>query len=467
MKKTLLILSLCASMLLPSKVIAQDDVPYTLNLFNKAVFYGMYEGTVQDKPVPEGAIRHRNYSYAKMLTQDQLDSFGNTLKMTVVLNPLCDNYDRIGNVNMVLVPKAQTSYDYQATDIKRFEIGRFITPFMRLTVTNPNAVPYEYELNHLTNVFHDESITADYNVWIEFEVYGYQGGPGQGGAAVEVPGCAGRNDVYMGSLTFESTNSPNIIYGDDHVIMPLSHKYELKNYTLDGTDELNKTVRTIKFTLAEAVPNAKLHLITSNHGSGTNGEEYVRREHFVYMDGNQVANYIPGGVSCVPFSVYNTQPNCVYLICTQFSSNPRPDTDAAWSWNNWCPGDKIPNRVIDLGSLAAGEHSFKIEVPSAEFYNDEGYFPMSAYVESTTTTLDTKEFDLNKVDVYPNPVTDVALIQAPDMQIKNVTVINTVGQTVFTGATDKINMSQLQSGIYIVRVEFDNNQVAVKKIIKK
>lgn len=454
-------------MLLPSKAIAQDDAPYTLNLFNKAVFYGMYEGTVQDKPVPEGAIRHRNYSYAKMLTQDQLDSFGNTLKMTVVLNPLCDNYDRIGNVNMVLVPKAQTSYDYQATDIKRFEIGRFITPFMRLTVTNPNAVPYEYELNHLTNVFHDESITADYNVWIEFEVYGYQGGPGQGGAAVEVPGCAGRNDVYMGSLTFESTNSPNLIYGDDHVIVPLSHKYELKNYTLDGTDEIDKTVKTIKFTLAEAVPNAKLHLITSNHGSGTNGEEYVRREHFVYMDDNQVANYTPGGVSCVPFRQYNTQNNCIYNICTQFGSSPRPDTDAAWSWNNWCPGDKIPNRVIDLGSLAAGEHSFKIEVPSAEFFNNEGYFPMSAYVESTTTTLGTKEFDLNKVDVYPNPVTDVALIQAPDMQIKNVTVINTVGQTVFTGTTDKINMSQLQSGIYIVRVEFDNNQVAVKKIIKK
>lgn len=467
MKKTLLILSLCASMLLPSKAVAQDDAPYTLNLFNKAVFYGMYEGTVQDKPVPEGAIRHRNYSYAKMLTQDQLDSFGNTLKMTVVLNPLCDNYDRIGNVNMVLVPKAQTSYDYQATDIKRFEIGRFITPFMRLTVTNPNAVPYEYELNHLTNVFHDESITADYNVWIEFEVYGYQGGPGQGGAAVEVPGCAGRNDVYMGSLTFESSNSPNLIYGDDHVIIPLSHKYELKNYTPDGTDEIDKTVKTIKFTLAEAVPNAKLHLITSNHGSGTNGEEYVRREHFVYMDGNQVANYTPGGVSCVPFRQYNTQTNCIYNICTQFGSSPRPDTDAAWSWNNWCPGDKIPNRVIDLGSLAAGEHSFKIEVPSAEFFNNEGYFPMSAYVESTTTTLGTKKFDLNKVDVYPNPVTDVALIQAPDMQIKNVTVINTVGQTVFTGATDKINMSQLQSGIYIVRVEFDNNQVAVKKIIKK
>lgn len=462
MKKALLILSLCAAALMPSQASAQDDAPYTLDVFSHAVFYGMYEGTVQDKPIPEGAIRHRNWSYAKKLTQDELNSFGNTLTATVTLNPLCDNYDRIGNVNMVLVPKGLTSYDYQATDIKRFEIGRFITPFMRLTNTTVTEVPYVYELNHLTNVFHDETITADYDVWFELEVYGYQGGPGQGGAAVEVPGCAGRNDVYMGSLKLESTQSPNIIYGDDHFILPLSYKYELKNYTLDGTDVIDQTVRTINFTLAEAIPNAKIHLITSNHGSNSNGEEYNRRLHNIYFDNsaNPVFSYTPGGKSCEPYRMYNTQANGIY------TNSPR--TDAAWlSFNNWCPGDAIPNRVIDLGNLAAGPHSFKIEVPNAVFPGDQGYFPMSVYVESTTTTLGTKEFNLNSISVYPNPVNDIATIDAPGLNIKSVNVVNTLGQTVYTGTTDKINMSQLQSGIYIVRVEFDNNQIAVKKIIKK
>lgn len=466
MKKTLLILSLCVAALMPSKVSAQDEA-YTLDVFSQAVFYGMYEGTVQDKPIPEGAIRHRNWSYAKKLTQDELDSFGNTLTATVTLNPLCDNYDRIGNVNMVLVPKGLTSYDYEATDIKRFEIGRFITPFMRMTNTTVTEVPYVYELNHLTNVFHDATITADYDVWFELEVYGYQGGPGQGGAAVEVPGCAGRNDVYMGSLKLESTQSPNIIYGNDHFILPLSYKYELKNYTLEGTDVLGETVRTINFTLPNALPNAKLHLITSNHGSDDNGEEYVRRQHFVYVDGNEVLSYKPGGISCEPYNIYNTQTNCVYRVCTRFGSSPRPDTDAAWSWNNWCPGNKIPNRIISLGDLAAGDHSFKIEVPDAVFYGGQGYFPMSVYVESTTTTLGTEDFALANVSVYPNPVNDIATIQTAGLTIKSVNVVNTLGQTVFTGTADTINMSQLQSGIYIVNVEFDNNQTIVKKVIKK
>ena len=75
---------------------AHAQFPYTLQVFDQAVYYGMYEATV-DEPVPAGAIRLSNSSYSRMLTDEQLDSFGNTLTMTVRLNPLCDNYDRIGN----------------------------------------------------------------------------------------------------------------------------------------------------------------------------------------------------------------------------------------------------------------------------------------------------------------------------------------------------------------------------------
>lgn len=454
---------------------AAQDTPYTLNVFNKVTYYGMY-GELTTELVPPGMIRMSNSSYSKMLTQEQLDSFGNTLTMKVTLNPLCDNYDRIGNVNMVLVPKEQTSYSYNDSNIKRIEIGRFITPFMRLTVQNPNSVPYEYELDNLTNIFHDAAITAQYNIWIELEVYGYQGGPGQGGAAVEIPICANRKDVYMGSLEFTSTDNPQVVYGNDNFLLPLSYKYQLRDYVLEGVDEegnpvegtqvLDETVKTITFTLDEALPNAVLHLITSNHGANQGGEEYVRRDHFIYLDNNPVLTYKPGGKSCEPFDQYNTQPNCVYLICTNTGSSPRPDTDAAWSWNNWCPGDKIPNRVIELGALSAGTHTFKIDVPGAVFAGDQGYFPLSVYLQSVTKTLGTKEFNAAAFSVYPNPVTDVATIETKGAEIKSVTVVNTLGQTVFTGTSDKVDMSQLQSGIYMVKVQFDNNQTGVKKIVK-
>lgn len=459
MKKTLLILSLCASMLLPSKAAAQDDAPTSFNVFSNAVFYGMYEATVQDKPIPEGAIRNSNSSYGKKLTEDQLNSIGNTLTMTVTLNPLCDNYDRIGNVNMVFVPKGATSYNYHS--VRRIEIGRFITPFMNKNNMTVQEVPYVYELNHLTSILHDTTVTTEFDIWIELEVYGYQGGPGQGGAAVEIAGCVGRNDVYQGSLKLESTTDDTLTVPTSSYTVPLSYKYELKNYTLDGTDEINKTVKTLKFTLDTPLTNAKIHIITSNHGSNANGEEYVRRNHFIYFDNELELTYVPGGKSCEPYRIYNTQGNGIY---SQF-----PRTEAQWlSFNNWCPGDVIPNREVSLGDVTAGEHAFRIEVPDAKFVGGQGYFPMSVYVQGEGDSgLNNEKFTVNKVSIYPNPVNDIASVDTAGLTIKAVNVVNTLGQTVFTGTTDKINMSQLQSGIYIVRVEFDNNQVAVKKIIKK
>jgi len=462
MKKTLLLFSLCASML-GFKAHAQE--PYTLNVFNQAVYYGMYEATVNE-PIPDGAIRHSNSSYAKKLTAEQLNSFGNQLTMTVTLNPLCDNYDRIGKVNLVLVPAGATSYGYDDANISRIEIGRFITPFMDMTVTDPNAVPYVYDVDNLTQLFHDTTLTAEYDFWVELEVYGYQGGPGQGGAAVEIPGCAGRNDVYMGSLKFESTTDTTIALGQNF-FTPLITNYELKKYAYPtNTDVEGETTKTVTFTLEEAVPNAKFYLITSNHGSNNGGEEYIRRWHYVYLDDEQVSSYRPGGVSCVPFFQYNTQPSCIYYDCSQNPSPPRPDTNAAWSWNNWCPGDKIPTRVIELGDLEAGEHSFKIDVPAAQFVDDQGYFPMSVYLQGYTQTLGVKNVAATNFSITPNPVSDVATITTNGQEVRSVAVVNTLGQTVWNGTTDKVSLTSLQNGIYMVNVEFTNGQTATQKVIK-
>ncbi len=450
------------------KSAAQD--PYTLTVFDQAVYYGMYEGTVSE-PIPAGAVRNSNSSYGKKLTDEQIDAIGNTLQMTVVLNPLCDNYDRIGNANLAFVPKNATSYVYN--QVQRIELGRFITPFMDMRVTNPGAVPYVFTIDNVTEILHDPILRQEFDFWVELEVYGYQGGPGQGGAAVEIPGCAGRNDVYMGSLTFESTLEPYITRAQ-HFFVPLAYKFELKNYVQatetnfqgQGTDVLDATVRTINFTLPNAVPNAKFYLITSNHGSGTNGEEYVRRRHDIYLDNVEVTNYMPGGVSCVPYRVYNTQTNCIYRICNGINNPLRANTAVAWSWNNWCPGNSVPIRDIELGDLTAGEHSFKIEVPDADFYNNDGYFPMSVYIQGYSETMAADNFSVDAIGVYPNPVNNIATITTNGQQIKEVSVINTLGQTVLSGTTNKVDLSNVQNGIYIVKVQFDNNQVATKKIVK-
>jgi hypothetical protein len=91
---------------------------------------------------------------------------------------------------------------------------------------------------------------------------------------------------------------------------------------------------------------------------------------------------------------------------------------------------------------------------------------MSVYVQGYSQTLGTKAFDAASFSIYPNPVNNIATIDAKGQDVKSVAVINTLGQTVMQGTSDKVDMSSLQKGIYMLQVEFTNNQTATKKIIK-
>ena len=447
MKKTLLTLSLLTS-LFAFKAKAQ----VTVQLYDDAVYYGMYQGTV-DEPLPPNAIRNNNTSYGIKLTEEQIASFGSTLTLNVQAASNCDNYDRIGNVNVAFVPKGATSYNYAT--VERIEIARFITPFM--LPDGSLQVPYTYDVANLLDILKDPTLSSTYDFWVELEIAGYQGGPGQGGAAEMYPQiCAGRDDVYRGSLEFvsEGTYEPADLYFDQ-----LCFKYEMKDYTLAGTEEIGETIKSYTFTVDDDLEEAYFHLVMSNHGSNGGGEEYKNRTHYVYLDGEEVLNYKPGK-NGEPFRQYNTQPNGVY--------GNAPLSLSYWTSRAWAPGAKIDTRDISLGSLSAGPHTFTMDVPTATFNGDQGYFPMSVYVQGVyATEAGTKGFDKISFNVSPNPVNDIATITTNGEAVKNFTVINTLGQTVLTGAGSSINMSPLQNGIYVVKAEFANGQQLSQKVMKK
>jgi len=467
MKRTLLIFALCAS-IFSFKVYAQE--PYTLTVFDEAVYYGMYDSFV-NTPIPDESIRLKNWCYGKKLTEDQINAIGNRLTINVSAEALCDDYDRIGNVNLAFVPKNATSYLYE--EVQRIEIGRFITPFMNnITRSSTSSVPYTFEADNIAKIVHDPTLYADYDFWIELEIYGHQGGESadQGGAQWDFRAsglCRGRNDVYKGTLELVSENDPDIIQGDNYFKW-LSYKFELKDYVEatvtnnlgQGTDDLGETVRTINFSFDEEVPNAKFYVVMSNHGSNPYGEEYRNRFHEIYLDDNQLLRYRPGQ-NCEPYRVYNTMPNGVYGNSTR--------TEATWLTRSWCPGARIETKIVDLGDLAAVPHSFKMNVPAATFADNQGYFPMSVYVQGySEVSAGTDKFKANAFSIAPNPVNDSATINVTNGQtIKLVTLMNTLGQVVMQRNSATVNMSALQSGIYIVKVQFDNGQAATKKIIKK
>ena len=417
---------------------------------DNAIFFDGYAAVVSD-PTPAGIIRLRNDLMTKQITAQQLASIGDQLTINVTISALCDNYDRIGGVNLAMVPKGSSTYVPES--VSRIEIGRFITPFMNKNV-QPTSVPYTFVVNNIAAILKSSELNALYDFWLELEVFGVPYA-----ANTQVAGCSGRNDVFEGKVDFV-TNTPNTTLDPSVELIPLSFKANFNNYQAGASDAVGTTVKTINFTTSQPIYDAKCYLITSNHGAGNNGEEYVRRLHLVSFDGNQVLSYTPGGKSCEPYRQYNTQGNGIY--------GQTPQSTSWWTqWNNWCPGDTIAIRKIQLGTLAAGNHSFKIEVPDAQFSGQDGNFPLSLYIQgSNSEVLSIKDWDQSAINLFPNPAKDVLEIQTAK-EVSTIELLDNSGKRILEQTKNTINLHGLDTGIYIIQVHFTDGMKSSQRFLKQ
>jgi hypothetical protein len=119
--------------------------------------------------------------------------------------------------------------------------------------------------------------------------------------------------------------------------------------------------------------------------------------------------------------------------------------------------------LINLTGLTVGDTLF-IRVFSYD-NAETGTFTIAAY----DPTLATNTFNNNAFSYYPNPVKNV-LNLSYSQQISNVEVFNLLGQkmsaNVFGANQGQVDMSNLASGTYLVKVTADN-QVKTIKVIKE
>ncbi len=435
--------------MLPALVKAQS----TIRVFTSVKFFDGYAGRVSNPPPLPGVLRHRNDLYARKLEQSELDQVGNSLRINVIIRALCDNYDRIGNVNLALVPKGDTAY--HPDSVQRLELARFITPFMNKNIW-PDTVPYSFQADNVAHILRDSALRARYDFWAELQVFGVPYA-----AQTQIAGCAGRIDVFYGFLDF--VTSPPAPVLNNNVLIPLQFQHYLNNYNAAATDTVDKTSRTIPINVPEDLTDATLFLITSNHGANNNGEEYNRRWHYVYFDDTLRLTYKPGRTSCEPFRRYNTQGNGIYGGSAM--------SDAQWqSFSNWCPGDVITTRTIPLGAVRAGSHKFLIRVPEAVFANREGYFPVSLYLQGKTSgsmPVGTSRLIRTQFKLYPNPASSSLTVEG-DSPIGQIVFFNSIGQKVLNVSGDgkteaTVALTSLAPGLYTVRI-YTRQGVDVQKV---
>lgn len=75
---------------------------------------------------------------------------------------------------------------------------------------------------------------------------------------------------------------------------------------------------------------------------------------------------------------------------------------------------------------------------------------------------DIEEKDMPTVSVYPNPADDKLFVNAEDIQ--HIDLYNVTGQMVLSSNGSEINVSELESGMYLIRVCFGEN-VCIERII--
>lgn len=442
---------------------AQTNGRDTVTVFDAVRFYDGYlvEKNPED-PTLDGILRHRTSLYAIKLTDEQLAQIGDSLEMHVRVQACCDNYDRIGNVNIAFVPKGQETY--KPDEVQRIEIGRFITPFMNKN-KKPDTVPYEYTVPYLSYIFRDSELRALYDIWVELEIFGVPYAANQ-----QIKGCADRSDVFLGTLKFSTINENKGVMTDKDVLVPIVIKnpeyiaHNLNNYDERATDEIGKTIKTYTFTVPKDVADGQLVVVTSNHGANEGGEEYNRRWHYIYYDGGEepVMVYKPGRNSCEPFRKYNTCPNGIYGYFKR--------SDETWqSFSNWCPGDVIDNRIIDLGEVKAGTHTVCISVPDAEFVGGQGDIPVSIFFQGLTEGI------LNNIDgvsveeskpLVTITKTGKTLVAGSSEGIVSIELRDLQGKLVRQTECGKtINCSGCASGIYLVSVELMNGIIETHKVL--
>lgn len=146
----------------------------------------------------------------------------------------------------------------------------------------------------------------------------------------------------------------------------------------------------------------------------------------------------------------------IYKNGTLLSTTPK-----AWNTLN-------NNNLFKLGTGVGGELNFNGAIDDLKIFNYVLSDSQISGLYNSNTFLSVSDFSQNnlKVALYPNPVRDILNVET-DLDIKSVEIYNIQGQKVMQSNQKQVHVSDLASGMYLVRIEDVDNNVSTKKIVIK
>ncbi len=303
-----------------------------IKLFDQVPQFGIYrvdEATPPNYTPPPGVISwKRGTYYVTKLDEAQKNAIGQYVAARITYHAQCDNYDRIGNVFLIVKPRGEMPN----VDEPRTELVRFITPFSSYrqpeelaTYTFPDA-----DLSPFARTLADP--TRD--VWI---------------------GLGGGSNPYG--------EDPCATAGRDADFSAIGFKYSLEFVSsVPRTPGNTETIALVPATTAMSTPiegraqgaatalSGQAVVIVSGHGSEGGGNEYDYTTDTLLLNGEEIGSFSTG-VDCSPYGALSPEGNQGIFQ----ASNRR----------NWCPGALVDSRAFPAKLLPdLNTASLKVVRPS-------------------------------------------------------------------------------------------------------
>ena len=158
-------------------------------------------------------------------------------------------------------------------------------------------------------------------------------------------------------------------------------------------DGFNRSDLTYDFSIPKGFNSAKLYYITTGHGGHSGGDEFVKKENIISVNGEVLYKDIPWRDDCASFRRFNphsgvwTEKRTARIGNLKTGDTKEMEIDefiasSDYSRSNWCPGSKVEPFVLEIKNLKEGENTIKISIPEAqkESENELNHWNVSAYI---------------------------------------------------------------------------------------
>lgn len=228
------------------------------------------------------------------------------------------------------------------------------------------------------------------------------------------------------------------------------------NLTTGMTAKLDLNSANTTATLTLTGPSDRWFAL--QFGSFTNGAGMQSGEDVVYFNGTTLIDAVHNGVGSSPSPdtnnwtvTSNTVASGTRTIIANRAFNTSDSNDYTFVFTN---------NSIDFAYAKMSSASFNLAYHGA---GNRGYM-----IDVPFSALGLNDFEKNTIVFYPNPAHDFFNIQSVE-EIKSVIIFDTTGKNVasFNNQKERIDISNLKSGIYFIEILNSENKTLTEKLIKK